>query len=209
VDVQGASVVRPYVEKAGATFPVFVDTSDIFGHAYDLNAIPVTYLVDEAGIIRLRGGGPTRQLLEQIKTVLNEPLTAVRGIPSALPAALSKAELQRSAAMNTNDWRVGLALAQRLADEGRAEDALIECARVAAIQPREADVYFIWGTLLLQQNQKTAALTKLKQARDLAPNNWRIRKQIWALEHPDKFYNNASPDFNWQKEQLAREKKFP
>jgi len=50
-------------------------------------------------------------------------------------------------------------------------------------------------------------LSKLKQARDLDPDNWRIRKQIWAIEHPDKFYTGKSPDFNWQSEQLKKEKK--
>lgn len=206
MDVQGANVVRPYVQQAGATFPVFVDTADIFGHAFGLNAIPVTYLVDEAGIIRLRGGGPTPQLLEQVKAVLDEPLTRVRGVATALPAALPKADLEKSVAANTNDWRMRLALAQRLADEGRSEEALTACEAAAAIHEREADVYFTWGMILLKQNQKMAALAKLKQARDLAPQNWRIRKQIWALEHPEKFYDRASPDFNWQKEQLAREK---
>ena len=32
------------------------------------------------------------------------------------------------------------------------------------------------------------------------------RKQIWAIEHPEKFYTGDSPDFVWQKEELAREK---
>lgn len=30
---------------------------DLFGQAFRLNAIPVSFLVDEVGIIRLRGGG--------------------------------------------------------------------------------------------------------------------------------------------------------
>ncbi len=49
-------------------------------------------------------------------------------------------------------------------------------------------------------------MSKLKQARDLDPENWRIHKQIWAIEHPDKFYSDKSPDFGWQREELAREK---
>lgn len=60
---------------------------------------------------------------------------------------------------------------------------------------------------MLQQGRKDAALTKLKQARDLDPDNWRIRKQIWAIENPDKFYTGKSPDFGWQSEQLKKEKK--
>src|SRR2546422_5796638 len=31
VDVQGAPVAKPYVQKAGVTFPVAVDTADVLG----------------------------------------------------------------------------------------------------------------------------------------------------------------------------------
>ena len=31
-----------------------------------------------------------------------------------------------------------------------------------------------------------------------------IRKQIWAVEHPERFY--PAIDWDWQKEQLARER---
>ncbi|MCI0540680.1 MAG: hypothetical protein L0Z50_36230, partial [Verrucomicrobiales bacterium] len=50
------------------------------------------------------------------------------------------------------------------------------------------------------------ALVKLKKARDLDPDNWRIRKQIWTIEHPEKFYTQDSPDFGWQKEELAQKR---
>ena len=38
----------------------------------------------------------------------------------------------------------------------------------------------------------------------LAPDNWLIRKQLWALETPDVFYE-ADVDYVWQKEQIVRE----
>jgi hypothetical protein len=95
---------------------------------------------------------------------------------------------------------------QHLDLEGRSAEALAQCEAAAKAQPHEAAVLFTWGLMLLNQKQQGPALTKLKQARDLAPDNWRIRKQIWAIEHPDRFYTNHSPDFGWQKEELAREK---
>jgi len=48
------------------------------------------------------------------------------------------------------------------------------------------------------------ALAQLKAARSLDQENWLVRKQIWALEHPDRFYNGRV-DFDWQREQLKRE----
>ena len=72
-------MVKPYTQKFGVTFPVAVDTADVFGQAFGLKAIPVTFLVDEVGIIRLRGGGPNAALLQQIEAVLREPLSKMRG----------------------------------------------------------------------------------------------------------------------------------
>ena len=37
----------------------------------------------------------------------------------------------------------------------------------------------------------------------LNPNNYLIRKQIWAVEHPERFYK-GDVDYSWQKEQMAR-----
>ena len=38
---------------------------------------------------------------------------------------------------------------------------------------------------------------------ELAPDNFIIRKQIWAVEHPEKFYQGEI-DYDWQQEQLER-----
>ena len=43
-----------------------------------------------------------------------------------------------------------------------------------------------------------------RRGRDLDPGNYLIRKQIWAVENPDKFYN-GDVDYDWQREQTARE----
>ena len=60
--------------------------------------------------------------------------------------------------------------------------------------------------VLLEQGLREEALQRLRAARDLDPKNWRIRKQIWAIEHPEKFYESKAPDYSWQQEELARER---
>ena len=100
-----------------------------------------------------------------------------------------------------------MALARLNDADGRFAEAISQLKAATALQPREASIPFLWGLVLLHQDQKDAALTKLKAARDLDAENWRIHKQIWAIEHPDKFYTGDSPDFGWQKEELTREKR--
>ena len=207
MDVQGASVVKPYVEKAGVTFPVAVDTADILGQAFGLKAIPVSIFVDEVGIVRLRGGGPSKELFAQIEELLKEPVTNLRGTAPQLAAAVSTEELERKVAASADDWKSRVALSRAYADGGRSDEAIAHLEAAAKLRPTESSVPFAWGLVLLQQGRKEAALTKLKQARDLDPDNWRIRKQIWAIENPDRFYSSNSPDYGWQEEQLKKEKK--
>jgi tetratricopeptide (TPR) repeat protein len=209
VDVQGPEVVQPYVEKSGVTYPVAVDASDIFGLAFGLKAIPVSFLVDEVGIVRLRGDGPSTGLLAQIEAILSEPQTSVRGQSPQLPSAATRPELEATLSAVPDDWRSRLALARILDAEGQTASALAQLEAAARLQPREAGIAFAWGLVLLHQGEKSAALAKLKEARDLDPDNWRIRKQIWAVEHPEKFYESDSPDYGWQREELQRDKSQP
>jgi len=206
VDVQGPKVVKPYVEKFGVTYPVAVDASDIFGQAFGLKAIPVTFLVDEVGIVRLRGEGPSRALLAQIEAILKEPQLSVRGKSPQLSAAGTKADLEQKVAATPSDWRSRLALARIQDEEGQPARAVAQLEAAAKLQPRDTSIAFVWALVLLHQGERNAALAKLKLARDLDPDNWRIRKQIWAIEHPEKFYTGDSPDYDWQNEQLSREK---
>ena len=199
-------MVRPYTKKFDVTFPVAVDASDVFGQAFGLKAIPVTFLVDEVGIIRLQGGGPNATLLRQIEAVLQEPLCQMRGARPQLASARSREELERTVVRAPEDWQARLALARLDDAEGQFSDAISELEAATKLQSRDASIPFLWGLVLLHQDQRDAALAKLKSARDLDPENWRIHKQIWAIEHPDKFYTGETPDFGWQKEELQREK---
>ena len=200
-------MAAPYVRKHGATFPVAVDAADVLGRAFGLKAIPVAILVDEVGLVRLIGGGPSASVLNQIEGILKEPVSSLRGKSPQLPAAASLADLERTVTDEPSDWKSRVALARGYAEASRPSDAVTQLEAAAAIQPRDGSIPFVWGLVLLGQGQKESALAKLKQARDFDPENWRIRKQIWALEHPDKFYTDESPDYGWQKEQLAAEKK--
>lgn len=123
-----------------------------------------------------------------------------------LAAARSRDELEKAVARTPDDWRARLALARVYDAEERFRDAVSQLEPAAKLRPRESGIPFLWGLVLLHQNQKAKALNKLRLARDLDPENWRIRKQIWAIEHPDKFYYRDSPDYTWQREELAREK---
>lgn len=68
----------------------------------------------------------------------------------------------------------------------------------------EAKARFQLGLVLLEVGKKEEAMAEWRKALALDPNNWIIHKQIWAVEHPEKFYAGGV-DYGWQKQQLEAE----
>lgn len=56
----------------------------------------------------------------------------------------------------------------------------------------EADARFQLAIALLGQGKREEAIAEMKRAFRLDLENWLIRKQLWAVEHPEAFYS-------WQK----------
>ena len=70
----------------------------------------------------------------------------------------------------------------------------------------EANARFQLGLTLLEVGKKQEAMAEWRKALELDPKNWIIHKQIWVIEHPDKFYE-GNVDYGWQKAQLEAEKR--
>ncbi|MDP6040344.1 MAG: hypothetical protein QGG64_17465, partial [Candidatus Latescibacteria bacterium] len=71
-------------------------------------------------------------------------------------------------------------------------------------EEQEADARFQLAIVLLENGKKEDAIAELKQAFALDPQNWLIRKQLWAIETPEAFYA-GDVDYGWQKQQRAKE----
>ena len=67
----------------------------------------------------------------------------------------------------------------------------------------EANAIFREGLEHYRAGRTAEALARWRQGLELDPGNYLIRKQIWAVENPDKFYDGAV-DYDWQREQTAR-----
>lgn len=68
----------------------------------------------------------------------------------------------------------------------------------------EANARFQLGLVLLETGKKAEAMAEWRKASALNPHNWIVHKQIWAVEHPEKFYE-TDVDYGWQKQQLEAE----
>ncbi len=71
---------------------------------------------------------------------------------------------------------------------------------IAELSPRAVGLFREAGRAL-RRGDRASAIESLREAARLDPDNYIIRKQLWAVENPDRFYEGAI-DFDWQKEQL-------
>ena len=69
---------------------------------------------------------------------------------------------------------------------------------------READARLQLALVLLEMQRTKEALEQLRLAVQADPENWLIRKQMWAIETPGAFYDGPV-DYAWQKAQRQRE----
>lgn len=182
VDVQGAEAARPFVEAAKLDFPTVIDAEDILGGYFGFKVIPNGIFLDAQGRIRLVKSG--RFDVANADTVaLLEELIAGRSEGAA-----------RAGEVKPEEARPGNA-------KGEAGD------RSRAIPLLDQDLVanrFQLGTQHYRAGNLEAAFEEWSKALALDPENFIIRKQIWAIAHPERFYPEV--DHDWQQEQLARER---
>lgn len=84
------------------------------------------------------------------------------------------------------------------------EEAGLSSSPGDALRRELSDTKFALGVEYLRQDRTEEALALLQRALELNPDNFVIRKQIWAIKYPKKFYPTI--DWEWQREQLAKER---
>ena len=67
----------------------------------------------------------------------------------------------------------------------------------------EANSHFRRGQRLYSEGKTEAAVVEWHRGVALEPDNYIIRKQIWAVENPEKFYS-GDVDFDWQDVQMEK-----
>ncbi len=81
--------------------------------------------------------------------------------------------------------------------------SLLEAEPALGAEHSEANVHFRAGLDLYRDGKVEEAVAQWRRGVELEPDNYIIRKQIWAVQNPEKFYS-GDVDLAWQKEQVAR-----
>ena len=98
-----------------------------------------------------------------------------------------------------------LALAKSWAAEPSLDElsTLSQAEAEKVIKHPEALEHFRRGLALYQAGNVDEAMAAWREGVAVEPDNFNIRKQIWAVEHPDKFYD-GKVDYAWQREQMEK-----
>lgn len=191
----------------GYAFTTVIDSSGVLGRLFDFDVVPNGVLVDEQGIIRHVhvGGFDVRrpEIAQQVEALLTADFAQGEQPTFSVQEPLDIEVLRTELVEHPDEAWLHLALGEALLREGRAADAAGAFSRAEALQPADWSAPFALGAALHQQGKTDEALRWWRVALERDPPNFTVRKQIWRIEHPEKFYPEI--DLDWQKEQLARE----
>ena len=199
------SRVRPFAE--GLPFPTAVDSSNLLGRLFDFDVVPNGLLVDEDGVLRFRhvGGFDVRrpEIEQQVEALFRADFSTGPAPAHVTQESFDVESLRVEIAERPEDAGLHYALGETLLQQGRVAEAEVSLRRATELDTADWSAPFTLGTALFQLGRTADALDAWRAALALDPHNFTVRKQIWKTEQPERFYPEI--DFDWQKEQLARE----
>ena len=86
---------------------------------------------------------------------------------------------------------------------GQSPEQEEESAAGLGVEHSEANALFREGLDHYRDGRTGEALALWRRGLEMSPDNYLIRKQIWAVESPERFYR-GDVDYDWQREQIAK-----
>ncbi len=194
VDAAGPQRPAEFVRRAGLTLPALIDRRATLAQIFGFNVVPNGVWIDSSGGLRYQKYGGFDIRKEETITVVKDLLTEAAARP-----ADGRGHAARKAAGEPSHLERGDRLAQA-GDWAGAADAYQEAVNVAASDSAAA---FSLGVALLELGRRDEAVAAWQRALAIDPAKYVVRKQIWAVQDPSRFYPKI--DLEWQRQQLARE----
>lgn len=211
MDAQGPEVASRFTQGAGVRFTTAVDRAQGLWELYGFDVVPNGFFVDEQGIVRYVkvGGFDVRnpEDAQAIESLLAAPASqqSIASVKKPTFGTVEEAlrQAEEEAQRNPGNLDALLTLAERRVEARQYKRARQEFETVLEKNPASVPALMGLAAVHLDQGEREKASTTLKRAWAIEPNNWIIRKQIWAVEHPEQFYPAINAD--WQKEQIKKE----
>ncbi|MCR4317121.1 MAG: redoxin domain-containing protein [Planctomycetes bacterium] len=193
MDAKGFETAGKYYDDANVTYPALVDKFGQCAITFGVNIVPRWFFIDELGVVRRSGriaigDREKRQLGDWLAVPLR---VDVEGGSAAESDPFLDPEHWRSLLReNPQDQRLWLHLAESLYSRGETADALevLENEALPAC-PRSQWIRHRIAVYHLEAGDEEAALDHLYEAWRLDPLSTVIKKLIWSIENPERFYS--------------------
>jgi hypothetical protein len=175
LEVSGAEVARPFVDRAEAKHPSLIDTAHELGAKFGIVNIPSGTWIDEQG------------------TIVRPPEPAWPGPAPHVAAAPPPADDRQQRVRQLVADRI-VSHRERYADAVRdwadhdtqSRFALSPAEVIARSQPRPREVaqaaaHFELAQHLWTAGKRDAAILQFREAHRLQPENWTYKRQAWSL----------------------------
>ena len=184
-----------------------LDTRNVLNRVLGMRTVTNAFLLDEEGVLRwqhLHGFRVARpEMMQMVDRVVAGDLEEIYADPTVRQESLDVEVLRGELAAEPDNADYMFMLAEALCQEDETEEGKQLYRRVIELDPSNSAAGYALGSLLAEEGDKDGAVAVMRQALEIDPMNFTIRKQIWRLEHPEKFYPKI--DMAFQVEQIKRE----
>lgn len=199
-----------FTKASGVTFPMALDTRNVLNRVLGVRTVTNAFLLDEEGILRwqhLHGFRIARpEMLRMVERAISGDLEEIYADPSLRQESLDIEVLRGELATDPNNPEYTFMLAEALCQEEQTDEGKKLYHRVIELDPANSAAYYALGSLYAEEDNKDEAVRVMRQGLERDPMNFTIRKQIWRLEYPEKFYPKI--DMAFQVERI-KEEGFP
>jgi peroxiredoxin len=191
-DSQGFKWVKPYLDRAKATFVALVDPGNELSLKYNFVATENGFLIDEGGVIRMSEIGydirkPAQR--EELVKLIHTDFKADARKDQKQPIADRIRTLEAAAAENPKDLAKRFELSDLYSRQGdfkKAEEVLRNAIKV---KKTSAEAHYRLGVALYQQGQIEEAVKEWERAYKYDSTNYIYMRNIQAYRDPEKFYS--------------------
>lgn len=198
---------RDFTVQSGCTFPMALDSRNLLNAILGVKTVTNAILLDEAGRLRwqhLHGFRLARpEMYAMAERVVDGDLEEFVANPGVVQESLEVEAIRAELAERPDDPDYLLMLGDALGRERRTGEALDAYKSVLDLRPSNPTAHYAIGSVLLSDGRKEEAIAAWRHGLEADPMNFTLRKQIWMVQFPERFYPVI--DMRFQVEQIRKE----
>lgn len=196
-----------FTRETGCTFPMALDSRNVLNRILGVRTVTNAFLLDEVGRLRwqhLHGFRIARpEMLAMAERAVAGDLEEIFVAGGPRQESIDVEILRGELAEDPDNAEYLFMLAEALVQEEETDEAKELLQRAIDLDPEHSAAAYALGSIHANEGDGARAVEVMRAALERDPMNFTIRKQIWRIEHPEKFYPEI--DMEFQVEQIKKE----